>query len=195
MPTRKNKIKYNIRNVHYAVATIDASGNATYGTPVAMPGAVSISLEPNGEPTKFYADGYAYYIISNNMGYEGELELAMVPESFRKDVLNETLDTNNVLVENSNTSTTYFALLFEFDGDVKMIRHVLYYCSAARPKIESQTKEEDIEVKTETISIKAAPLANGLVKAKTGDDTDDTEYQNWYQAVYVPEVSGTSTGG
>ena len=49
---------------------------------VAMPGAVSLSLEPNGEPSNFYADGYAYYTISNNMGYEGDLELAMVPESF-----------------------------------------------------------------------------------------------------------------
>ena len=62
-----------------------------FGTPVAMPGAVSLSLEPNGEPSNFYADGYAYYTISNNMGYEGDLELAMVPESFRTDVLKESL--------------------------------------------------------------------------------------------------------
>ena len=197
MPTtRKNKIKYNIRNVHYAVATIDDQGNATFGTPVAMPGAVSLSLEPNGDPTKLYADGYAYYIISNNMGYEGDLELAMVPESFRKDAIKETLDDNNVLVENANTETAYFALLFEFDGDVKKIRHVLYYCSAARPKIESQTKEDDVEVKTEVLSIKAAPLGNGLVKAKTGDDTADTAYQEWSQAVYVPQVTeGTEETG
>ena len=65
----------------------EKSGAVTFGTPVAMPGAVSLSLEPNGEPSNFYADGYAYYTISNNMGYEGDLELAMVPESFRTDVL------------------------------------------------------------------------------------------------------------
>lgn len=193
MPNKKNKVKFNIRNVHYAVATIDASGNATFGTPVPMPGAVSLSLDPEGEPTKFYADGYAYYIISNNMGYEGDLELAMVPESFRTDVLKETLDDNKVLVENANTETANFALLFEFDGDVKKIRHVLYYCSAARPNIESQTKEDEIEVKTETISIKAAPLGNGLVKAKTGDDTTEATYQNWYQAVYVPSITDGAT--
>ncbi len=182
----KNKVKFNIRNVHYAVATIDASGNATFGTPVPMPGAVSLSLDPEGEPTKFYADGYAYYIISNNMGYEGDLELAMVPESFRTDVLKETLDDNNVLVENANVETANFALLFEFDGDIKKIRHVLYYCSASRPNIESQTNEDEIEVKTETLTITASPLSNGLVKAKTGDDTTDTTYQNWYNEVYLP---------
>ena len=102
MPNKKNKVKFNICNVHYALITVDEDGEVTFGTPVAMPGAVSLSLEPNGEPSNFYADGYAYYTISNNMGYEGDLELAMVPESFRTDVLKESLDTNQVLVENAN---------------------------------------------------------------------------------------------
>ena len=154
-----------------------------------MPGAVSLSLEPNGEPSNFYADGYAYYTISNNMGYEGDLELAMVPESFRTDVLKEFLDDNSVLVESSNVETANFALLFEFDGDVKKIRHVLYNCSAARPNIESATNEEEIEVQTETLAITAAPLANGYVKARTGDSTTDTVYTGWYTSVYMPTVT------
>ena len=134
----------------------------------------------------FYADGYAYYTIGNNMGYEGDLELAMVPESFRTDVLGEQLDANNVLIENANTETVNFALLFEFDGDIRKIRHVLYKCAASRPNVESKTNEEEVEVQTETLSIKATPMASGIVKAKTGDDTADAVYQNWYQSVYLP---------
>ncbi len=186
MGKKKNKVKYNLCNVHYATVTLDQSGNPEFGTPVPMPGAVSLSLDANGEPSNFYADGYAYFTINNNMGYTGDLELAMVPESFRKDVLHESLDSNSVLVENANTTTGNFALLFEFDGDIRKIRHVLYYCSASRPNIESQTNEEQIEVKTEKVSIKAAPLNNGLVKAKTGDDTTDSVYQGWYNEVYLP---------
>ena len=195
MSTKKNKVKFNICNVHYALITVDDDGEVTFGTPVAMPGAVSLSLEPNGEPSNFYADGYAYYTISNNMGYEGDLELAMVPESFRTDVLKESLDDNSVLVESANVETANFALLFEFDGDVKKIRHVLYNCSAARPNIESTTNEEEIEVQTETLAITAAPRANGYVKARTGDSTTDTVYTGWYTAVYLPEVTDPDTSG
>lgn len=190
---KKNKVKYNICNVHYALQTVADDGTITFGTPVAMPGAVSLSLDANGEPSNFYADGYAYYTISNNMGYEGDLELAMIPESFRTEVLKETLDTNKVLVENANVETANFALLFEFDGDVKKIRHVLYNCAASRPSIESQTNEDEIEVQTETLSITATPLASGYVKAKTGDDTAESTYADWYKAVYLPPSESTES--
>ena len=121
----------------------------------------------------------------------------MVPESFRTDVLKEELDSNSVLIENANVETENFALLFEFDGDQRKIRHVLYNCAASRPGIESQTNEEEVEVQTETLSITASPLANGYVKAKTGDDTTDAVYQDWYQSVYLPvaENSGGETDG
>ena len=186
-----NKVKYNLKNAHYAMLNIAQDGTVSYGTPVAIPGAVSISLDANGEPENFYADGIAYYVINNNMGYDGDLELAMIPESFRVDALNETLDDNNVLIENANTELNSFALLFEFDGDVKHIRHVLYNCSASRPGIEGKTNEESREVQTETLTIKATPLASGVVKAKTGNTTDSSVYNNWYGSVYMPEdISG-----
>ncbi len=41
-------------------------------------------------------------------------------------------------------------------------------------------------MQTETLSIKARPLANGYVKAKTGDKTAEETYNNWYKKVYEP---------
>jgi len=188
-----NKVKFNLKNAHYALLTYNTQGEPVFGTPVRLPGAVSIGLDANGEPENFYADGIAYYVINNNMGYDGDLELAMIPESFRTDVLKETLDDNGVLIENAESDLAPFALLFEFDGDKKHIRHVLYNCSASRPGIEGKTNEDSKEVQTETLTIKATPLPSGMVKAKTGNTTSAATYTNWYQAVYVPTVS-TSTG-
>ena len=97
------------------------NGEIGFGSPVAMPGAFSIALDSNGEPESFYADGIEYYIIANNMGYDGDLELALIPESFRTDVLKEEADSNEVLVENAHSETAAFALLFEFDGDIIIV--------------------------------------------------------------------------
>ena len=44
-------------------------------------------------------------------------------------------------------------------------------------------------MQTETLTIKATPLADGMVKAKTGDSTDETVYSDWYKAVYMPAVA------
>ena len=184
-----NKIKYNLKNVYAAKLTetvLDGVRSYSYETPQAIPGAVSLSLEAEGESNPFYADGIVYFRSATNNGYSGDLELALIPEWFRTEILQETLDTNKVLVERSNIAESVkFALLFEFDGDVKAIRHALYCCSAARPAIESETKEENIEPGTEKLSITADPRSDGLVKARTGDTTTEEVYNGWYTSVYT----------
>ena len=183
----KNKVKYNLKNVHAAKLTVGEQGAFTYAAPQAIPGAVSISLDAEGDTSPFYADGIVYFRSNTNNGYSGDLEIALIPEWFRTDILLEEKDSNGVLVERSTiTEMPKFALLFEFDGDVHGIRHVLYNCSASRPSIASETKEDTIEPVTETLSLTADPRADGLVKARTGDTTKEETYNNWYQSVYVP---------
>jgi len=185
-----NKVKYNLKNVHAAILNETTSNGVTsysYSNPVSIPGAVSISLDAEGDSSPFYADGIVYFRSYANNGYSGDLELALIPEWFRTKILQEALDSNGVLVEsNEHTADVKFALLFEFDGDVKGIRHVLYNCTSSRPSLESETKQESIEPGTEKLSIAADPRWDGLVKARTGNNTDDDVYNNWYKSVYTP---------
>ena len=41
-----------------------------------------------------------------------------------------------------------------------------------------------VRVQTETLTIKATPLEDGMVKAKTGNSTDSTIYDAWCDAVF-----------
>ena len=188
-----NKVKFNLWNVYYAPLLTNTTSKIEYGTPIAIPGAVSLSLDPTGENTPFYADGIEYYTISNNMGYSGDLEIALIPESFRVDILKESPDSNKVLIENKDINVGKFALLFRFDGDIRAINHVMYNCSVSRPKIGSKTNEESKEVQTETLTISAKPLVKGYVKAKTGDSTPQTVYDNWFKSVYLPVAVAAAT--
>lgn len=136
-------------------------------------------------------------MTSANNGYSGDLEIALLPDIFRKDILKKTEDANGVLVEDATVETERFALLFEFSGDKKKIRHCLYYCSAARPTIEGKTTEDSKEVQTESLEITASPLPSGVVKVKTGANTKDEVYNGWYQSVYespTPESSEEGQG-
>lgn len=192
-----NKIKYGLKNVYAAKLTKTFNNGVysfTYDTPKAIPGAVNMSLDAEGESNPFYADNTVYFRTTTNNGYSGDLEIALIPEWFREEILKETKDENGIFIERNDTGEPLpFALLFQFEGDKKAIRHVLYNCSVSgRPSVSSQTKESGTEPVTETLSISADPREDGLVKARSSSDADTTVYQNWFNAVYIP---GESTGG
>lgn len=184
-----NKIKYGLSRVYYATATISTSGAATYTTPVALPGAVSLSMDPSGESNKFYADNVAYATFAANAGYEGTLELALIPDTFRQTILGEITD-SDIQVEKAEASTQPFALLFQFEGDEDATRHVFYNVTASRPNVGSQTTEESVEVQTETLNLTCGSIYNAkvdanIVKGKISDKTK-TAYTNWFSAVQQP---------
>ena len=196
MSVTPNKIKYGLKNVYYAVATLAADGTATFATPVRIPGAVNLSLEPQGDREPFYADDVEYFVSISNTGYEGDLEIALVPESFETDVLKAVVDTNKVLFEEVSPEIVHFALLFQFAGDKKNIRHCFYNCTAMRPNVEGETKGENIEPKTESLSLRAgsiydSTLQKDIVKAKTKDDTTEAVYNAWFSQVIVPGATIT----
>lgn len=209
MPEKKEaKVFYGLSNVHYAklTETTDAQGNVTtsYGAPKKWPGAVNIQLDPSGNPTFFSADNIAYYALSNNRGYEGDFESAMIPEDIKVDAIGEQEDDNGLIVETDKDEISYFALMFEFQTDISARRYCFYkVCLASRPAVASNTVDVngDLEVKTETVSFRAVPRTDAvnidgvekhLIKACTGKNTDAQAYANFYTAVPEPIFSGES---
>ena len=192
-----NKIKYGISNCYYAKATTGDDGTITYATPVALRGAVNLTLDQSGESNEFYADNILYWQGNSNNGYSGSLELARIPESFETDILGFESDSESgVTYEKTGTPTIEFALLFQFEGDESATRHVMYRCTASRPSVSGQTVESSITPQTETIDIVAMPrISDSYIKAKCG--TDSSSYTTWFVVVVLPpsptESSDTPT--
>ena len=190
----RNKIHYGITNVFYRVCTETLGTNGqyteTYATPVRLLGARSISMPAQNENVNFPADNDPNYWRQNVFsGYEGTLTLATLEDDFRKAVLGEKQDTNSLVGESLNDKPVPFALIFQFEGDDKATRHVLYRCIAGKPDIDSETRDTTITPNEISIPITAGGrLSDGLVKWKALA-TATTAYNGWNNAVYVPTFS------
>lgn len=189
----ENKIKYGISECHYAVETAEG----TWGTPKALPGAVSLTLDAQGSEYTKFADNVPYYVDFNNAGYSGTLELTELTDEFKIDCLGMVLDSNGGLVEIADAKTKNFALMGQVNGDAKNRRFVFYKGKASRPSFNAETVEEGKEAQDDTlnVSFSAATLTgwNEKVVRYALPDTG-TGYNNFFSAVPIPTpVSDTDT--
>lgn len=191
MSTTDNKVHYDLVDVHVASLTLDLeTGTVSFGTPKALLGSISMDLSAQGEQVKLRADGMDYYVTNSNNGYSGNLNLAMVPDWFRQEYLGDTLsEKDKVLVENSQVEAKPFALLYGFKGDAKNRRHVMYNCTANRPNIKGENKDNQKQPDTETLPLTSVPLPDGKVKASTTAETPQAVYENWTKAVWVKDTT------
>ena len=181
-----NKIKYGLKNTYYAVVT-ELNGVASYGTPKAVPGSVNLVQNPVGDPVVIYADDVEYYREDINNGYDGTLEMALIPDGFRVDVFGDEIDANGALIENANAKPKKIALMYEFDGDSKKTRHVNYNVNVARPNMDGSTKTATKEPKTETMAIAVRPaIDTSDVQAKL--EQGKTGYDTFFSAVYLKDA-------
>ncbi len=186
----KNKVQFNLKNTHYAPYSI-VDGVVKFETPVAIPGSVNLTLDQQGSVTPFYADGIVYYQAVANNGYAGDLEVARYPDQMLVDIWGFELNTDKVLVENSNVEPKPFALLYQIDGDVNEDFYCLYNCTGTRPGIGSSTNTDTKTPQTRTSTISAVPLADGRVMARTTEETADNIKAEWFKSVYDKSVEAT----
>lgn len=179
--SQKDKVKFGIKNVHIFPQLTD---EPTYKEGIAVPGAVSLSMDAQGEIKKFYADNIVYYQTSTNNGYEGDLEVALIPDEVYEEIFNFVKDEDKVYTENASKNVVPFAMTFEEEGDQSGTKFVFYNCTATRPSRSHSTVEDTKEPTTQTLSISIAPLHDGNVMAMSCAETTLAVLNDWHTDVY-----------
>lgn len=188
------KVRYGIENVYYALE----SSSGGWDTPKALKGAVSLSLDTEGQTSTFYADNGAYATFGSNMGYTGDLEIACIEDEAAVDILGYTKDSKDGVFEDNGTAKKKFALLFQIIGNEKDQKFAFYECTADRPAMSANTVNDSIEPDTVTIPLTIAPHemtvgtdTKKVIKYSMELTTKNAEeYGAWFTEVQTPAVAG-----
>ncbi len=185
-----NKVKFGLENVH--ISFIDPE-TRNYGAPVAIPGAVNLSEEAQGDETKFYADNMVYYTTSSNDGYTSELEVALLSDDVKVEMFGWKKDQNGLIVETTDGVQKEFALMAEVRGDSKNRRFVYYKCKASRPSAGAATTTGTAEPVTDKLSITIMPTVIDDEKVVKGtlelSDANETTFNDFFNSVYIPSYA------
>ena len=146
-----NKVMFGVSNLHVGLYNVSTSGSVTLGTPYARPGTVKISMEPQSDENKFYADNVTYWSGYSDNGYEGEIENALFPDDFKTKFMNykALADGGIAQVKGEQNKKVYIA--FQSEGDDKARRGIFYNVTLGQITREYNTTEDTIEPATATL--------------------------------------------
>ena len=181
-----NKVEFGISNLHVCTYT-DNNGTVTLGTPVKVPGAVTLEVEPQGDENTFYADNTTYWSQYMDNGFSGTITVAMFPDAFKTAFLGYiTLDDGGIAQLKGATKPSV-CLIFESDGDAEARRGILYNVSLGNINRSYNTTEDNVEVDTESIDITVVG-DNATKIVKTFYDNTSAVYNTIFTTPPVPEL-------
>ena len=180
----QNKVKFGLKNLHYAVET----ETDVYGEVKPWPGAVNMSREVQGDESSFYADNMVYYQSYAYQGYSCELETALIPEDIETAVLGDQIDeTTGIMTESRDSKIKKIAIGYQIDGDVHNRFYWDYGCVMSRPTTEASTTSESIEPQTDTVNMTCTGLTNSpITRTKTSSKTSEAIQGKWFNQVVMP---------
>lgn len=186
-----SKVQFGLCDVHIAKITVANDGTFTYGTPFAIPGAVSLTFDPSGDQADFAADNNARYFTDfANNGYTGSLEMAKYTDEFRQEILGQTIDSNGAVFENGDDTLSPFALGFRIDGDDTNTKFWYYNCMASRPSQTASTTDTSRTPQTETMNITASqrPSDKEVRAYMTETAANAAQYASFFNTVYTKTI-------
>lgn len=187
------KVQFGISELHvgtYTEVTTTSGTTITLGTPYHQPGAVGFSPEVSSDNNDFYADNIIYWSGYSGGKIEGDLEVAMFDDNFKKNFLGYKALTSGGLANVKNPTKPSVYIAFQTETDGTPLRVILYNCSLGNISRSYETIGENKEPKTATLPVTCVGCStNGVTMAtfKQGD----SGYSSVFTSPSAPVISTT----
>lgn len=172
--------KIGVSKLHYAIMTTEdtTASNPVYGTVKDSGcGIVSAEINVTNNTATLYADNQVWATEVNQGEIEISLDVADLPMSVQADLLGHTYDNSEkTLIKKSSDKAPYVAVGFEFltqDGKLAVWH---YKGKFSEPSSSANTKGENTEYQTNTITATFASLKG------TGDNAGRWQYNKEFAA-------------
>lgn len=146
-----NKVVFGVSNLHFGEYTVATNGTVTLGTPFHVPGTVNISIEPDSEENKFYADNTVYWSSYSDNGLTGEIENAFFPDDFKTRFMNYKSLSNGGIAQIKGQQNKPVYIAFQAEGDAEARRGIFYNVTLGQITREYSTTEDTTEPATATL--------------------------------------------
>lgn len=196
-----DKIYYATITEATAASTGVEIGDETYGTPVALAGAIKADLSVEYSEGTLYGDDALKYIIKNFKSGKLSLGIDDIGSTAAAALTGAVVDQNKVLVNSAEDNAPYVAIGFRAKKANGKYRYFwLYRVKFGVPGDSLETQGDGVKFATKTIEgtimqrNKKSDAATGAHPWKAQVDEDEasigaTTISGWYSAVYEPDFT------
>lgn len=151
--TDRNKVEFGLSDIVMGTYTVANDGTVTMGTPIHVPGAKSLSFDPEGDESNAYADNIKYWSQYIDNGYTGTLEVMRFSDAVKTGLMGYAAVVGGGLAAIKGATKPACYIAFQSKGDVEKRRGIIYNVSLSAIKRTHSTTEDKIDVETESVDI------------------------------------------
>lgn len=184
------KALFNIKKLQVSKLTEETDGNYSYGTPIKVPGTVSLSMDIEQTNETIYADGVSYITLQGAATTTGTLENYHIPEEVLLNIYNYVKSTTGEILQ-TDDAVNRMGMQFACDDDAGNEVYFTYYdVTSTKPSLSLQTREDGVTVNAESVDLTANSIKVGdknVIRSYATKDMD--AYENYFDKVNVPTIA------
>ena len=180
-----------LRDLHFALNTLDDETSATYDTPEKIGPAITATVTHNNSTTDLYAEDGVFDTADAKGPMEVSFSTADLPLAVQATLLGATINAEGELVESKDDKAPDVALLFrslKHDGTYRYVK--LLKGKFRKTEETYNTKGESVEYTNESLTGRFVPRVFDGQTKRTADDGQN-EFAGgsaWFDNVEAPAV-------